>query len=97
MLAVEPQTGRTHQIRVHAAHAGTPLVGDGAYGGPTRIVAPTGAATTTTRIALHCARVEVPGARGPLVAEAEIPPDLRAIWAKLGGDDAAWAAALAKW
>ena len=40
LLAVEPQTGRTHQIRVHASHVGAPLLGDAAYGGPTRIVTP---------------------------------------------------------
>ena len=33
LVALRPHTGRTHQLRVHMAHAGHPIVGDGKYGG----------------------------------------------------------------
>ena len=32
LVEAEPETGRTHQIRVHLAHAGYPIVGDKIYG-----------------------------------------------------------------
>ncbi len=32
-LELNPRTGRTHQLRVHCAHLGTPILGDGKYGG----------------------------------------------------------------
>ena len=34
LVRLQPATGRTHQLRVHLAHAGHPIVGDDLYGGP---------------------------------------------------------------
>jgi 23S rRNA pseudouridine955/2504/2580 synthase/23S rRNA pseudouridine1911/1915/1917 synthase len=91
MLAVEPQTGRTHQIRVHASHAGAPLLGDRDYGGPSRVTLPNGRIVALTRIALHAARVTVPGSGGELLsASAPIPPELARVWSDLGGAAEAW-------
>lgn len=91
LLAVEPETGRTHQIRVHSAHAGWPLLGDRDYGGPAKLTLANGAVVAPARIALHAARVSVAG----LTAEAPIPAELQALWRSLGGDASAWEAALA--
>jgi 23S rRNA-/tRNA-specific pseudouridylate synthase len=91
MLGVAPITGRTHQIRVHASHAGAALVGDRDYGGPTRVTLSTGRVLESRRVALHARRVIVPGANGsPITVEAAVPHELEALWSALGGDPAAW-------
>jgi len=96
MLAVSPVTGRTHQIRLHASNAGAPLLGDRAYGGPTRLTLPTGRVIEPGRIALHAARVVVPRPGGePLVLLAPLPPELASLWSALGGEPAAWEVSLA--
>jgi 23S rRNA pseudouridine1911/1915/1917 synthase len=71
------QTGRTHQIRVHMAHIGHPLVADELYGG-----AP---AASMLRQALHAFRLafEHPATREPLEFHAPLPPDMAralALW-----------------
>lgn len=87
LLRVEPITGRTHQIRVHAAAAGFPLVGDKSYGGSLRIVSPDGSVFRPGRIALHAFRVEVPDGSGtPWRIEAPIPNDFLVLWRVLGGN-----------
>jgi len=93
MLGVAPVTGRTHQIRVHAAAAGAALVGDRVYGGPARLTLAGGRVLELPRIALHAARVAVPDARGAtLTVASPVPDELAALWAALGGDPGAWEA-----
>ena len=60
LLRLRPQTGRTHQLRAHAAEAGAPLFGDSLYQGERRMVLPDGSVVTARRVMLHCARVTVP-------------------------------------
>ncbi|MBK7396803.1 MAG: hypothetical protein IPJ34_11000 [Myxococcales bacterium] len=85
-LALAPETGRTHQLRVHAAAAGVPLVGDRIYGGPGRITTSTGAVRVPGRIALHCARVDIALPGGHVSASSPIPPELAELAAFLGLD-----------
>jgi hypothetical protein len=76
---------------LHASHAGAPLLGDGAYGGSTRITLPGGRVVSPKRIALHAAKVElVMRGKPELVIECPVPSDLRDLWSALGGEAAAW-------
>ncbi len=63
LLEARPLTGRTHQIRVHLAHSGLPIVGDTLYGGP-----------AASRIMLHCRRMSFQSREGRLIS-ATAPPD----------------------
>jgi 23S rRNA pseudouridine1911/1915/1917 synthase len=73
LLEAQPETGRTHQIRVHLAAAGAPLVGDDLYGAPYEPLA----VSSAERVLLHAARLELPRpGGGALCVEAEVPGDL---------------------
>ena len=91
LLALGPETGRTHQLRVHAAHAGVPLLGDRTYRGAAHVVLPTGRVLPLDRIMLHALQVTVPRPSGSaLVVEAAVPPALADLWLALGGNAEAW-------
>jgi 23S rRNA pseudouridine1911/1915/1917 synthase len=81
-LEVRPETGRTHQIRVHLASQGLPILGDPVYG---RARAGLPAGVALARPALHAARLgfthPLSGAR--LAFEAPLPADLAALAAAL--------------
>jgi 23S rRNA pseudouridine1911/1915/1917 synthase len=93
LVRVELETGRTHQIRVHLAHAGFPLVGDPVYGGRRRIPAgcpPQLAAELAgfARQALHAARLTLhhPATRRELAWEAPLPEDMQRLLSALQSD-----------
>ncbi len=56
-LALEPLTGRTHQLRVHMAALGTPILGDGKYGGSGAFLRMDGIAK---QLHLHARRIRIP-------------------------------------
>jgi 23S rRNA pseudouridine1911/1915/1917 synthase len=84
LLVLFPETGRTHQLRVHAAHAGHPLLGDRVYGHGKPVVTANGAVLALERIALHCHRVTL-GAPFAQAFVSAIPDTLAALWEGLGG------------
>jgi 23S rRNA-/tRNA-specific pseudouridylate synthase len=89
LLRLRPRTGRTHQLRVHAAEAGTPLFGDSLYQGERRKVLPDGRVVTARRVMLHCASVSFPPLSGEYMHfEAPLRPDMNRLWRELGGADA---------
>jgi 23S rRNA pseudouridine1911/1915/1917 synthase len=82
LLECRPRTGRTHQIRVHAAHLGHPIVGDRLYG---RAGAP--GEEHAPRLMLHAFRLAFPHPRSGerVEAEAPVPTDFETCAAALAG------------
>ncbi len=72
VVRCELVTGRTHQIRVHLAASGWPIVGDRTYGSPAHVIA---------RQALHAWRITMshPVTQEPLTITAPVPADIAAL------------------
>ena len=93
LARVHLETGRTHQIRVHLAHVGYPIVGDPAYGGRKKL--PAGATPelvqalqTFPRQALHAARLTLthPKSGKRVAYDAPLPADLAGLLDVLARD-----------
>lgn len=71
------ETGRTHQIRVHMAHLGCPVLGDSMYGRKSEMIA---------RQALHCRYIAFtqPVNRQPVGVSCTMPEDMQEVCTKLG-------------
>ena len=71
-LKITLETGRTHQIRVHFAHLGMPLLGDTMYGTPRADI---------RRQALHCGHAELlqPFTNCKIILDAPLPQDMSEI------------------
>lgn len=82
-VAARPVTGRTHQIRVHLASLGTPIVGDFKYGGTDA----KGKGAIADKLHLHARSIDI--ARpdgGRLQVIAPLPPHMMKSWELLGFD-----------
>lgn len=89
-VELTPVTGRRHQLRVHCALAGAPLLGDRVYGGAARLADSTGAVHALARIALHAAALD-----GPRLRVRSALPTAVLDWARWLGADSATLAELA--
>ena len=78
LVKARPHSGRTHQIRVHLAYLGTPILGDELYGS---------ASPAIGRQALHAYRLSVPHPRDDqaVTFSAQVPLDMVEAWLRLGG------------
>ena len=75
-IEARPRTGRTHQIRIHAAHTGHPLLGDPRYGGPEQL-----GGRPVSRVMLHAASLTLrhPKTGEAIRLEAPVPADYAAL------------------
>ncbi|HEY1504352.1 MAG TPA: RluA family pseudouridine synthase [Stellaceae bacterium] len=85
-LALEPVTGRTHQLRVHCLTLGTPILGDGKYGGA---AAHPASLPQARKLHLHARAIALPLPGGKTIAiTAPLPPHMRESWDFFGFEEA---------
>lgn len=86
-LEMEPYTGRTHQLRVHAQHIGHPIIGDPKYfEADINWEFPGG---VQNRLHLHARRIIIPHpAKGIIDITAPMPPHMRQSWNLIGFEEA---------
>jgi 23S rRNA pseudouridine955/2504/2580 synthase len=81
-VALMPETGRTHQLRAHCVILGTPILGDGKYGG---IDAHLARENLPRQLHLHARSLKIPHPRkGWIEATAPLPPHMKATWKFFG-------------
>lgn len=84
-VELQPLTGRTHQLRVHMAAIGHPIVGDGKYGGPDAFLS----GSISRKMHLHARRLIIDHPDGDLIdVRADLPEHFAASLAQLGFDEA---------
>ncbi|NKD54960.1 MULTISPECIES: RluA family pseudouridine synthase [unclassified Haematospirillum] len=85
-LHLEPLTGRTHQLRVHCAYLGTPILGDGKYGGAEAHIQGEG---ISRKLHLHARalRIPHPSGRGELTIQAPLPRHMASSFEAFGFDE----------
>jgi len=83
LIEAMPQTGRTHQIRVHLASLGHPVVGDNTYGASAKLRIGGSEEPTLPRTFLHAAKLAFahPLTAAPMQFDAPLPEELAAFLA----------------
>ena len=83
-VAFEPLTGRTHQLRVHAVALGTPILGDGKYGGGEAFIK---GVDIAARLHLHARAMRIPLPGGDIDITAPLSDHMLETFKSLGFDD----------
>ncbi len=88
LARLTPVTGRMHQLRIHSAAAGAPILGDARNGGVRRFTQPNGEVEEVARLMLHARAVSLLFRPGEAFsAAAPVPPEMQRVWRALGGRD----------